>query len=91
MTQLLLGFLNLKKPFEVHCNACKDSIGAILSHEGQPIAFESCCLNARERNLGVYEKELVSAIHALSSWKHYLLGAAIVIYMDHQSIQYFMT
>ena len=69
MTQPLLGLLDLKKTFEVHCNACKDSIGAVLSQEGHPISYESHHLNAHERNLGVYEKELISIIHALSSWK----------------------
>ncbi|MCO5588884.1 hypothetical protein L7F22_042845 [Adiantum nelumboides] len=91
MTQPLLVLPDLKKPFEVHCDACGDSIGAILSQEGHPIAYESRHLNSQERGLGVYEKELISVIHALQSWKHYLLGTAFVIYTDHQSIRYFMT
>ncbi|MCO5586475.1 hypothetical protein L7F22_040415 [Adiantum nelumboides] len=91
MTQPLLVLPDLKKPFEVHCDACGDSIGAVLSQEGHPIAYESRRLNSQERVLGVYEKELISVIHALQSWKHYLLGTAFVIYTDHQSIRYFMT
>ncbi|MCO5575528.1 hypothetical protein L7F22_029329 [Adiantum nelumboides] len=91
MTQPLLVLLDLKKPFEVHCDACGDSIGAVLSQEGHAIAYESRRLNSQERGLGVYEKELISVIHALQSWKHYLLGTAFVIYTDHQSIRYFMT
>ncbi|MCO5583560.1 hypothetical protein L7F22_037471 [Adiantum nelumboides] len=91
MTQPLLVLPDLKKPFEVHCNACGDSIGAVLSQEGHPIAYESHRLNSQETGLGVYEKELISLIHALQSWKHYLLGTAFVIYTDHQSIRYFMT
>ena len=30
-------------------------------------------------------------IHALDSWKHYLLGTPFIIRIDHQSIKYFMT
>ena len=30
-------------------------------------------------------------IHALDTWKHYLLGTPLIIRIDHQSIKYFMT
>ena len=30
-------------------------------------------------------------IHALDSWKHYLLETPFIIRTDHQSIKYFMT
>ncbi|WP_219823807.1 hypothetical protein, partial [Enterobacter cloacae complex sp. CH23B] len=39
----------------------------------------------------VYEKELLAVIHALLSWKHYLLGADFVVQTDHQTLQYFLT
>ena len=30
-------------------------------------------------------------IHALDTWKHYLLGTPFIIRTEHQSIKYFMT
>ena len=30
-------------------------------------------------------------MHALDSWKHYLLGNPFIIRTDHQSLKYFMT
>ena len=91
MSRPLLVLLDLKKTFEVHCDALGDSLGAVLSQEGHPIAYEICQLQPQEQSLGIYEKELLVVIHALDSWKHYLLGTPFIIRTDHQSIKYFMT
>ena len=92
MSQPLLVLLDLKKPFEVHCDASGNCLGAVLSQEGHPIAYKSRHLHIIEQSLGIFEKELLAAvIHALDSWKLYLLGTTFVIDTDHQSIKYFMT
>ena len=49
MTQPLLQLPNLSKPFEVYCDACGDSLGAVLLQEGHPIAYESRRVNNQER------------------------------------------
>ena len=92
MTRPLLIIPDLKKPFEVQCDACGgESLGAVLLQEGHPVAYESRRLNSQERVLGIYEKELLAVILALSTWKHYLLGTPFVLRTDHQSLRYFMT
>ena len=91
MSQPLLVLPDLKKPFEVHCDASKDYLGDVLLQEGHPIAYESRHLQTTKHSLGIYEKKLLAIIHALDSWKHYLLGIAFVILTDHQSIKYFIT
>ena len=63
----LLKLPNLDQTFEVHCDASGDSLRAVLSQEGQPIAYESRLLQTQERTLGIYEKELLAIIHALDS------------------------
>ena len=91
MTKPLLIIPDLKKSFEVQCDACGESLGAVLLQEGHPIAYESQRLNSQEQVLGIHEKELLVVIHALSSWKHYLLGTPFILRTDHQSLRYFMT
>lgn len=86
MSQPFLKLPGLDKTFEVHCDASGNSLGAVYSQEGQPIAYESCRLHTEEKSLGIYEKELLAVIHALDSWKHYLLGTPFIICTDHQSI-----
>ena len=48
MSGPLLILPNLKKTFEVHCDASGDSLGVVLSQEGHPIAYESCPLQPQE-------------------------------------------
>ena len=55
------------------------------------VAYESSILRGPQKTMEVYEKELVAVIHALSSWKHYLLGADFVVQTDHQTLRYFLT
>ncbi|MCO5562635.1 hypothetical protein L7F22_016263 [Adiantum nelumboides] len=89
-SQPVLVFPDLSKPFEVQCDACGDCLGAVLLQEGHAIAYESRRLSSDEQILGIYEKELLVVLHALDSWKHYLLGTPFILQTDHQSLKYFM-
>ncbi|MCO5563003.1 hypothetical protein L7F22_016639 [Adiantum nelumboides] len=73
-TEPVLILPDLRKSFQVQCDACGNSIGAALMQDGHVIAYESRFLRGPEKHMQIYEKELVAMIHALESWKHYLLG-----------------
>ncbi|MCO5567057.1 hypothetical protein L7F22_020742 [Adiantum nelumboides] len=90
ISQPVLALPNLSKPFEVQCDACGDCLGAAFLQEGHAIAYESRRLSSDELILGIYEKELLADLHALDSWKDYLLGTPFILRMDHQSLKYFM-
>src|SRR3954463_8024090 len=38
-----------------------------------------------------HDLELAAVVHALKTWRHYLLGNHWQIYSDHQSLQYIFT
>ena len=59
--------------------------------DGHVVAYESRILLPTEKSLQVYEKELLAVLHALSTWKHYLLGADFVVQTDHETLRYFLT
>ncbi|MCO5612674.1 hypothetical protein L7F22_066943 [Adiantum nelumboides] len=90
-SQPVLVLPDLSKPFEVHCDASGDCLGAVLLQEGDAIAYENRRLHSDEQSLDIYEKELLAVMHALDTWKHYLLGTPFIIRTDHQSLKYFMT
>jgi hypothetical protein len=58
--------------------------------EGRPLAFTSKKL--LEINLGksIYEKEMLSILHAMDLWHPYLLGKCFQIKIYHQSLKYFL-
>ncbi|MCO5564476.1 hypothetical protein L7F22_018137 [Adiantum nelumboides] len=82
---------DLRKSFQVQCDACGSSIGAVLMQDGHVIAYENRVLRGPEKHMQIYEEELLAVIHALESWKHYLLGVDFIVQTDHQSLRYFLT
>ena len=57
VTKPNLIILDLMKPFEVQCDACGESLGAVLLQEGHPIAYQIRGLKPQQQVLGIYEKE----------------------------------
>ena len=47
------------------------------------MAYESRLLQNAEISLNVYEQELLLVVHALTVWKHYLLGADFHVQTNH--------
>ncbi|MCO5590661.1 hypothetical protein L7F22_044634 [Adiantum nelumboides] len=82
---------DLQKSFEIYCDACGRSLGAVLMQEGRVIAYESRMFSKPEMTAQIYEKELLAVIHALTQWRHYLLGADFIEFTDHQSLRYFLS
>ena len=78
----------------VSCNINDLGMRAVLSqiHEdrGHPIAFESRKMTQTECNNPINKRELLIAIHALKTWRHYLDGSKFKIIMNHHSLKYFM-
>ncbi|MCO5576971.1 hypothetical protein L7F22_030792 [Adiantum nelumboides] len=87
----ILILLDLQKSFEVYCDACGRSLGAVLMQEDRVIAYESRMFSKPEMTARIYEKELLAVIHALTQWRHYLLGADFTVFTDHQSLRYFLS
>ncbi|MCO5585859.1 hypothetical protein L7F22_039792 [Adiantum nelumboides] len=46
----------LEKVFQVQCDACGSSIGAVLMQDGHVIAYESRVLRGTEKHMQIYEK-----------------------------------
>ena len=91
----VLQLADPERTFVVTTDASDFAIGAVLSQrwdDGEhPVAYESRKMNAAEGNYATHEKELLAVIHALRTWRHYLLGNSFTVVTDHNSLKYLHT
>ncbi|KAH9721969.1 Endonuclease [Citrus sinensis] len=88
ITAPVLALPDFSLTFEVHCDASKVGIGAILSQRGKPIAYFSEKLNEAKAHYNTYDMEFYAIVKALKHWRHYLVHKDFVLYTDHAALKY---
>lgn len=86
--EVLLSFPDYTKRFEIHIDASDRQLGAVLKQGDKTLAFFSKKLKSAEKNYGVGEKEMLSAVEALKEFRTMILGYPIDIYTDHKNWTY---
>ena len=85
---MLLGYPEFNDPFEIHTDASKLQLGAVISQKGKPIAFCYRKMNSSQQNYTTTEKELISIVETLKEFCNILLGHQITVYTDHKNLTY---
>ena len=88
ITAPVLALPDFSLTFEVHCDASKVGIGAVLSQQGKPIAYFSEKLNGAKAHYSTYDVEFYAVVQALKHWRHYLIHKDFVLYTDHATLKY---
>ena len=83
-----MAYPDFNAPFEIHTDASKLKIGAVVSQKGKPIAFYSLKMNIAQQNYTTTEKELLSIVATLKEFRNILLGNQITVYTDHKNLTY---
>ena len=65
---LVLALPHFSKPFVLACDDSGEGIGAFLMQERLHIAYESRKLQPHERLYSIYDKEMLSIMHALAKF-----------------------
>ena len=91
VTTLVLCLPYLQKDFQVYCDASRRGLGSVLMQERRVVAYTSRKLKNHKRNYATHDLELASVVHALRTWRHYLMGKKCDIFTDHKSLKYILT
>ena len=82
-------------PFEVHTDACKDGLGAVICNrttDGERvIMYASRSTTPMEKKYLAYELEALAAVWATEVFRHYLYGRKFTIVTDHQALKWLMS
>ena len=85
-----LAMPNFNEPFVIESDASGDGIGFVLTQQGKPIAFMSRALGVSKRSWSIYACEMLAIVHAIQTWRPYLLGRKFYIQTDQRSLKYLL-
>ena len=87
VTAPVLILPDIHKDFQVYCDASRQGLGGVLMQEGKVVAYASRQLRPHELNYATHDLELAAVVHALKTWRHYLIGNRCDVYTDHKSLK----
>jgi hypothetical protein len=87
----MLAQSDITKPFDVYYDVSGTRLGCVLMQEGLVIAYSTRQLCPHKEHYPTHDFELAAVVHALRTWRHYLLRNVAQIFTDHTSLKYFFT
>ncbi|POM73481.1 Putative retroelement [Phytophthora palmivora] len=91
----VLQLPDFSKQFGIRMDASNFAIGGVLFQEEveleHPIAYTGRKKKPAELNYPVREQELLAIMHALKTWRVYLLDKPFTVETDHKSIEMILT
>ncbi|CAA7053553.1 unnamed protein product [Microthlaspi erraticum] len=84
----ILALYDFSVVFELHCDACKLGIGAVLSQQGRPVAFFSEKISGSRARYSMYDVEFYAIVQAIKHWRYYLFHHEFILYTDHDALKH---
>ena len=90
-TATVLILPDIRKDFQVYCDASRRGLGGVLMQDGRVVSYASQQLRPHELNYAPHDLELAAVVHALKTWRHFLIKNRCDVYTDHKSLKYIFT
>lgn len=84
----ILALPDFSVVFELHCDACKLGIGAVLSQQGRPVVFFSEKIAGSRARYSTYDVQFYAIVQAIKHWRHYLFHQEFILYTDHDALKH---
>ena len=82
---------DIRKDFQVYCDASRLGLGGVLMQDRRVVSYASRQLRPHALNYATHDLELAAIVHALKTWRHFLIGNRCNVYTDHKSLKYIFT
>ena len=69
---------DIRKDFQVYCDASRLGLGSVLMQDGRVVSYASRQLKPHELNYATHDLELAAVVHALKTWRHFLIGNLVM-------------
>ena len=77
------------------CDISDYAVGAVLGQcrdkQHYAIFYASKTLTKPQVNYTTTEKELLAVVFAIDKFRSYLVGAKVIVYMDHATLEHLLT
>ena len=96
LSVLVIHMLEISKPFHIMTDASLTTSGGVLMQANSngdlhPCTYHSQTFSPTKWNYDIYDWELLTVLHTLKEWWHYLTWTAhpVTIITDHKNLGYF--
>ena len=90
LSDTVISFPDMNKPFCISCDASLTGIGAVLYQvidgKNKYVSFIAKSLSKSERKYSATKRELLALVFSLKRFHKYIYGSVFTLFTDHQSL-----